>query len=125
MTPINLQPIHVIGMALSVIMFYQSFRLIRKRKEGIVEFLLWTTFGIILFTLSLGNAVTILGVFETLNWFLGKLGFGSGTTGLLVLSVLALLMMLFYTFVKVRTNRKYIYDLNQKIALAEFENDDK
>lgn len=115
---LGLKPIHILGMILALAMFYQSFRLVRTRKGSIFEFLLWCSFGAVLFALSLGNAVTLLGVYEAVRVILAVLGFRSGITGLLVLSNLALLMMLFYTFVKVKTNRKHIYDLNQEIALT-------
>ncbi|EMA70389.1 DUF2304 domain-containing protein [Halorubrum kocurii] len=122
MTLIGLRPIHVIGMVLALTMFYQSFRLVRSGKGSVFEFLLWSCFGTMLFALSLGDVVTLLRVYEAMEVILAVLGFGSGLTGLLVLSNLALLMMLFYTFVKVKTNRKELYDLNQEIALSQFEN---
>jgi hypothetical protein len=120
MSPIGLRPIHVIGLVLALSMFYQSLRLLRSGRGSIFEFLLWSCFGGVLFALSLGNAVTLLRVYEALGVILAALGFRSGLTGLLVLSNLALLMMLFYTFVKVKMNRKDLYDLNQEIALAKF-----
>ena len=123
MTLIGLRPIHVIGIVLAVTMFYQSFQLVRSGKGSIFEFLLWSCFGAVLFALSLGDVVTLLRVYEVTEVILAVLGFGSGFTGLLVLSNLALLMILFYMLVKVKTNRKYIYDLNQEIALTKSEND--
>jgi hypothetical protein len=123
MIPIGLRPIHVIGMVLALTMFYQSFRLVQSGKGSIFEFLLWSCFGAVLFALSLGDVVTLLRVYEAIEVVLAVLGFGSGLTGLLVLSNLALLMMLFYMFVKVKTNRKELYDLNQEIALNRFDND--
>lgn len=121
----TLRPIHLIGIVFAVAMLYQSIQLVRKRKGTIFEFLLWSSFGIFLLLLSLGDLVTLLGIYEAVSTILGLLGFGSGVTGLLVMSNLALLMMLFYTFVKVKTNRKELYDLNQEIALVELENKDK
>lgn len=121
MIPIGLRPIHVIGMVLALTMFYQSIRLVQSGKGSIFEFLLWSCFGVVLFALSLGDLLTLLRVYEALEVILAALGFGSGFTGLLVLSNLALLMMLFYTFVKVKTNQKELYDLNQEIALTRFE----
>lgn len=123
MISIGLRPIHVIGMVLALTMFYQSIRLVQSGKGSIFEFLLWSCFGAVLFALSLGDVVTLLRVYEALEVILAVLGFGSGFTGLLVLSNLALLMMLFYTFVKVKNNRKELYDLNQEIALTNYEND--
>ena len=118
------RPIHLIGIVFAVALLYQSIRLVRKRKGTVFEFLLWSSFGIFLLLLSLGDLVTLLGIYELISTTLRLLGFGSGVTGLLVISNLSLLMMLFYTFVKVKTNRKQIYDLNQEIALVELEQDD-
>ena len=120
----TLRPIHLIGIVFAVALLYQSIRLVRKRKGTVFEFLLWSSFGTFLLLLSLGDLVTLLGVYQVVSTTLGLLGFGSGVTGLLVISNLSLLMMLFYTFVKVKTNRKQIYDLNQEIALVELEQDD-
>jgi hypothetical protein len=119
------RPIHLIGIVFAVALLYQSIRLVRKGKGTVFEFLLWSSFGIFLLLLSLGDLVTLLGVYQVVSTTLGLLGFGSGVTGLLVMSNLALLMMLFYTFVKVKTNRKELYDLNQEIALVNIEQDDK
>lgn len=121
---IEFQPIHVIGLAISFALFYQSVRLVRKGKESVFEFLLWVSFGLLLLILSIGNVVTVLDITDLLKDFLNSLGFGSGEIGLLVMSNLALMMMLFYTYINVKTNRKLIYDMNQEMALSEYKNND-
>jgi hypothetical protein len=116
----DLAPINLIGIGISLALFYQGRRLVQKRKESVFEFLMWSGFGAILFVLSVSNAVTAVGVIDELSYILGLLGFHSGRDGIFVLSILALLLMLFYTYVNAKTNRQMIYDLNQNLALAEY-----
>lgn len=118
---LNIAPIHVIGLLISVGLFYQSVNLVRKRKESVFEFLLWSGFGVVLLLLSLGSSVTVVGALDLISEVLALLGFRSGTNGIFVLSILALLLMLFYTYVNAKNNRKEIYDLNQQIALLRYE----
>lgn len=123
-------PIHLIGILISIALFYQSVRLVRKGKESVFEFLLWSGFGLALLILSLGSSVTVLGVLDALSFVLSLLGFTSGRDGVFVLAILGLLLMLFYTYVNSKTNRKHLYDLNQEVALLrqeirELEQDDR
>lgn len=117
------QIIDIIGLGVSIALFYQSVRLVRKRKESVFEFLLWISFGTILFTLSLGSFVNLIDLLNFFEWVLSLIGFESGRIGLLVLANLALMMMLFYTYINTKSNRKMIYDLNQRVALSESEDD--
>ena len=117
--------INLIGIAISLALFYQSLRLVRKRKESVLEFLMWTSFGVILFVLSFGNVVTVLDITNFFGNILGFLGFNSGRIGLLVLANLGLLMLLFYTYINTKTNRQMIYDLNQQLSLYESEKEDR
>lgn len=121
MIMVNAEPIHFIGAAISIALFYQSYRLVKKRKESVFEFLLWATFGTILLVLSISSAVTVLGVLEGVRNLLYLLGFESGRDGIFVLAILGLLLMLFYTYVNVKTNRKDLYDMNQEVALLKYE----
>lgn len=118
---INAEPIHFIGAIISIALFYQSYRLVKKRKESVFEFLLWASFGTVLLILSISSAVTVLGVFDAFRYLLYLLGFESGRDGIFVLAILGLLLMLFYTYVNVKTNRKDLYDLNQEVALLQYE----
>ena len=123
MIVITFQPIDVITLGISIALFYQSVRLVRKRKESVFEFLLWTGFGTVLFVWSIGNILNLIDIANFVERILNILGFESGTVGLLVLANLGLMMMLFYTYVNTKSNRQLIYDLNQEIALSEHEND--
>jgi hypothetical protein len=120
---VTFQIIDIIGLGVSIALFYQSVRLVRKRKESVFEFLLWISFGTILFTLSLGSFVNLIDLLNFFEWVLSLIGFESGRIGLLVLANLALMMMLFYTYINTKSNRKMIYDLNQRVALSESEDD--
>jgi hypothetical protein len=122
---VEFEIIDVIGLGVSVALFYQSIRLVRKRKESVFEFLLWIGFGTILFALSLGSFVNLIDLLNFFEGILSVVGFESGRIGLLVLANLALMMMLFYTYINTKSNRKLIYDLNQRVALSESENDNE
>jgi hypothetical protein len=122
---IEFQIIDIIGLIISIALFYQSVRLVRKRKESVFEFLLWTGFGTMLFALSFGGLMNLIDLLNFFEWVLGLIGFESGRIGLLVLSNLALMMMVFYTYINTKSNRKLIYDLNQRVALSEGENDNE
>lgn len=122
---VEFQIIDGIGLGVSVALFYQSIRLVRKRKESVFEFLLWIGFGTILFALSFGSLVNLIDLLNFFEGILSAIGFESGRIGLLVLANLALMMMLFYTYINTKSNRKLIYDLNQRVALSESENDNE
>lgn len=118
---LSMELIHVIGLLISVVLFYQSINLLQKQKESVFEFLLWSGFGATLLLLSLGSSVTVMGTLDFVSYVLSLLGFRSGTNGIFVLSILSLLLMLFYTYVNAKNNRKEIYDLNQELALLRHE----
>jgi hypothetical protein len=117
----GITPIHIIGIAVSVILFYQSVRLVRKQKESVFEFLLWTGFGAAIFVLSLGQLLTISGLLEGLSFLLSLLGFQTGTNGIFTLAILGLLLLLFYTYNNAKTNRQKIADMNQELSLLEYQ----
>jgi len=117
----GITPIHLIGIAVSVALMYQSLRLVRKQKESVFEFLLWSGFGLGIFVLSLGQLLTVTGLLDGLGFILGLLGFQTGTNGIFTLAILGLLLMLFYTYVNVKTNRQRIADLNQEVSILEYQ----
>jgi len=117
----GITPIHLIGIAVSVVLFYQSVRLVRKQKESVFEFLLWTGFGAAILVLSLGQLLTISGLLEGLSFLLSLLGFQTGTNGIFTLAILGLLLLLFYTYNNAKTNRQKIADMNQELSLLEYQ----
>jgi len=117
----GITPIHIIGIAVAMALLYQSVRLVRKQKESVFEFLLWSGFGLGIFVLSLGQLLTISGILDTLKVMLGWLGFETGTNGVFTLAFLGLLLLLFYTYVNAKTNRQKIADLNQEISILEYQ----
>lgn len=118
---IKFDPIHAIGIIIALALFYQSARLVRKRKESVFEFLLWTSFGFVLLVLSVGSALTTISMREQVQSVFNFVGFSSGFEGLFVLAILGLLLMLFYTYINAKTNRNKLYDLNQELALLRYE----
>lgn len=118
---LDLDPINFIGAGIALALLYQSVRLVRKRKESVFEFLLWAGFGGALLVFSLAQTVTVLGAFDAIGIMLEWLGFNGGLDGVFALAILGLLLLLFYTYVNAKTNRKHLYDLNQEIALMRFE----
>lgn len=114
-------PIHLIGVLVAVALFYQSIQLVQKRKESVLEFLLWTGMGGVILILSVSSAVTVLGILDAIQVILAAMGFQSGRDGVFVLAILSLLLLLFYTYINAKTNRKELADLNQEIALLRFE----
>jgi len=117
----GITPIHLIGIVVSIALMYQSLRLVRKQKESVFEFLLWSGFGLGIFVLSLGQLLTVTGLLDGLGFILGLLGFQTGTNGIFTLAILGLLLMLFYTYVNVKTNRQKIADLNQEVSILEYQ----
>ncbi|MEA5388518.1 DUF2304 domain-containing protein [Haloarculaceae archaeon H-GB11] len=114
-------PIHAIGIIISLALFYQSARLVRKRKESVFEFLLWMSFGVVLFSLAVGSAIKTVSMREQVQKIFNFVGFSSGFEGLFALAILGLLLMLFYTYINAKTNRNKLYDLNQELALLRYE----
>lgn len=117
----EIAPIHVVGVLVAIALFYQSFKLVRTRKESTFEFLLWTGFGTAILFLSLESMVTTVDLTEFLRDGLRVLGFESGMNGILTVAILAILLMLFYTYVNAKNNRKDIYDIDQELAILRYE----
>lgn len=117
----GIAPIHVLGIIVSVGLLYQSYQLVRRGKEDVSEFLLWAGFGVAIFVFSLGQIVTITGVLAFINDGLSFLGFQSGTNGIFTLAILGILLLLFYTYVNAKSNERKLADLNQQIALLQYE----
>lgn len=120
---LDLDPINFIGATIALALLYQSVRLVRKRKESVFEFLLWAGFGGALLVFSLAQTVTVLGAFDTISVLLEWLGFNGGLDGVFALAILGLMLLLFYTYVNAKTNRQKLYDMNQEIALLEYQMD--
>lgn len=117
----GITPIHVLGLGVSIALMYQSIRLVRKQKESVFEFLLWTGFGGAIFILSFGQLLTIAEILDSIEATLRLLGFQTGTNGIFTLAILGLLLMLFYTYINAKTNRQKIADLNQELSLLEYQ----
>lgn len=118
---LELSPIHVIGVVASLALLYKSLRLVRDRKEGIFEFLLWTGFGIGLLVVSIGSALTSVDILDISDRVLATLGFNIGRDGLFFVSNLLLLFIVFYTYVQLVESRKQLSELNQEVALLRYE----
>lgn len=115
---------HAIGIVVSTALFYQSYLLVRNRKESIFEFLLWAGFGGALLVLSLADGTAgreELAVFDVIKHLLRLIGFDNGVNGIFTLTILGLLLLLFYTYANAKTNRKLLYDQTQEIALLRYE----
>lgn len=117
----NIQAIHVIGVVVSLGLIYQSYRLVRKRRESILEFLMWAGSGVFLLAVSVDGARETGGLVVRFDGILRALGLSSGFQGVLGLTVLALFLLIFYTYVNTKNNKKEIYDMSQEIALLEYE----
>lgn len=118
---LQVEPIHVIGILVSLVLFSQSVQLVRTRRENILEFLLWIAFGSALLVYTVARMLTSLNTLEAINGLFRSLGFGSGERALLFLSVMTLFLLLLYTYTMVKTNRKEIADLQREIALLRYE----
>mgnify|MGYP000392145314 CR=1 FL=1 len=118
---VEVVPIHVIGLAVSLLLLYQSVRLVRSHRENIFEFVMWAFFGTVLLVYTVARMVTTVDVIGEINRFLKSLGFGSGERGLLVLSVISLFLVVFYTYTMVKTYHREMTDLQQELAIARYE----
>ena len=121
----GLAPIHIIGFSISLLLFYQSIRLVQSQKESILEFVLWTTFGIAVFSLSLGQFITQISVVSWIDGWLTVLGFENGPNGIFTIAILGLLLTLFYTYTISKTNEEKISELNRELALLRYEQSQK
>lgn len=116
--------INILGMAVAVIMLYQSVRLVRLGKESVLEFLIWTVFGGSLFVVSFSRGLGLSQFLETLDGGLRLLGLSGGIDGLFVLGFLGVLLLLLYIYTNVKANEREIEKLNQELAILEFEHRD-
>lgn len=122
---VDLAPIHVVGIAAGLALLYQSVSLVRDRKEGIFEFLLWIGFGIGLLVISVGSALTSVDLLASLVWLLGALGFGLGTDSVFFVSNLLLLFLVFFIYVQLVESRKRLSQLAREVALLRYELDER
>jgi len=118
---VEVVPIHVIGLAVSLLLLYQSVRLVRSHRENIFEFVMWAFFGTVLLVYTVARMVTSVNVIENINAFLRSLGFGTGERGLLVLSVISLFLIVFYTYTMAKTYHREMTDLQQELAIVRYE----
>jgi len=118
------QPINLLGILIAIGLIYQSLRLVRNRKESVLEFLLWSVFGTGLLILSIIGGISENLISGATDFALESLGVDSGPDGIFVLSIIGLMLMLFYTYISAKTNEQQIQDLNQEIALLRYEMDD-
>jgi len=118
------QPINLLGILIAIGLIYQSLRLVRNRKESVLEFLLWSVFGTGLLILSIIGGISENLISGATDFVLESLGVDSGPDGIFVLSIIGLMLMLFYTYISAKTNEQQIQDLNQEIALLRYEMDD-
>lgn len=116
-----IEPVHVIGVAVSFVLIYQSVALVRTRRENILEFLLWVAFGTGLLVYTVASMLSTLDTYDAINAFLRSLGFGTGERGLLFLSVITLFLLVLYTYTMLKTNRREITDLQQNVAVLRHE----
>ena len=121
----DIAPIHVVGVAAGLALLYQSLSLVRDRKEGVFEFLLWAGFGVGLLVISIGSALDAVDILASLVWLLAALGFNLGTDSVFFVSNLLLLFIVFYTYVQLVESRKRISDLAREVALLRYELDDR
>ena len=119
----QIQLVNIIGMAVAVIMLYQSVRLVRLGKESVLEFLIWTVFGGSLFVVSFSRGLGLDQFVEVLDRSLRLLGLSGGIDGLFVLGFLGLLLLLLYIYTNMKENEKEIEKLNQELAILEFEHE--
>lgn len=116
----DLAPIHIIGLIISAILFYQSFRLLQEGKENILEFIFWSGFGTAMLVFNIRSALRRPGILSAIRDVLSGLGFNSGMNGVFALAILFLLMMLFHVYIEAKTNKKKMYELNQEVALFKY-----
>lgn len=122
---VDVAPIHVIGIAVGLALLYQSLSLVRDRKEGVFEFLLWVGFGVALLVISVGSALTSVDLLASLVWFLGAFGFNLGIDSVFFVSNLLLLFLVFFIYVQLVESRKRVSDLAREVALLRYELDER
>ena len=122
---LTVSPIHVIGVVAAFALFYQSYRLVNDRKEGIFEFLLWVGFGVGLLVISIGSALGGVDTLGALENALSLLGFSPRPESVFFVSNLVLLFMVFYVYTQLVESRKQLSDLNQELALLRYDLDQR
>ena len=122
---VDVAPIHVVGIVAGLALLYQSVSLVRDRKEGIFEFLLWAGFGVGLLVISIGSALTAVDLLASLVWLLAALGFNLGTDSVFFVSNLLLLFLVFFIYVQLVESRKRLSQLAREVALLRYELDER
>ncbi len=122
---VDVAPIHVVGIVAGLALLYQSVSLVRDRKEGIFEFLLWAGFGVGLLVISIGSALTAVDLLASLVWLLAALGFNLGTDSVFFVSNLLLLFLVFFIYVRLVESRKRLSQLAREVALLRYELDER
>ena len=122
---VDLAPIHVVGIVAGLALLYKSVSLVRDRKEGIFEFLLWAGFGVGLLVISIGSALTAVDLLASLVWLLAALGFNLGTDSVFFVSNLLLLFLVFFIYVRLVESRKRLSQLAREVALLRYELDER
>lgn len=118
---IVIEPFHFVGATVSLLLFYQSLRLVKTRKENLFEFLVWVTFGVGILLYTVASALEGVELLGHINGLVTALGFGNEWRGLFAISIVALYLVVFYTYTLVKTTDRRLADLQQEIALLRYE----
>jgi hypothetical protein len=105
--------IQILGLLVSIYLFYRSYNLVKKREEDVKQFLFWVFLGILLFVSSLVPGIVDI--------FLDLLGLENRAFAIIIIGTL-LLYLLFFNFAsKIDNLNQQISQINEKVSLIEYE----
>ena len=109
----------ILGILTGFYFLYKTLILVRKKRESLFEFTLWTGLGLALVLFSLFPKLT-----DLLSRFLGTT---KGTNAIFLLAILLLLFLVFWIFKIVRNLHHDVSKLNEEISVfkSRFNNEQK
>ena len=99
----------ILAILIGVYLIHKTIVLVRRRRENLFEFLLWS---------SLGLALIIFSLFPSLTDYLSELlGTSKGTNAIFLLAILILFFISFFVFKTTRNLHHNVSKLNEEISV--------
>ena len=109
--------IQILGILIGLFFLYQSYKLVKNKDEDVPEFLLWTTIGVVLVTMSAYP--------EAISSFLGVAGMTDQVYFLFTSGILLLYLVVMHLFKLNKALDRQISKLNEEMSILRYEREKK
>ena len=112
-----LRIIQIVGVFVGLFFLYQSYRMVKSKKEDIPEFFFWNFLGVVIIAVSLFP--------ETIDYLLGILQMKERVYAIFTIGILVSYIILFQLFKYFRNINSNISKLNENLSIMKYEMEKK